>query len=126
MHHIVIVPKITLGKWRKEIMEWMPSVRLFYFYGSNEERDVQRVELRQHNYDVILTTFETVMREKSELSKIKFDFLILDEAQRIKNDESVLSQVLRKFKTKHRILLTGTPLQNNLKELWALLNFLMP
>ena len=82
--------------------------------------------MRKHEYDVILTTFETVIREKHELSKLNFDFLILDEAQRIKNDESVLSQVLRKFKTKHRILLTGTPLQNNLKELWALLNFLMP
>lgn len=74
----------------------------------------------------MLTTFETVIREKAELSRLNFEFLILDEAQRIKNDESVLSQVLRKFKTKHRILLTGTPLQNNLKELWALLNFLMP
>jgi SWI/SNF-related matrix-associated actin-dependent regulator of chromatin subfamily A member 5 len=74
----------------------------------------------------LLTTFETVIREKAELSRLNFEFLILDEAQRIKNDESVLSQVLRKFKTKHRILLTGTPLQNNLKELWALLNFLMP
>ena len=57
---------------------------------------------------------------------MKFEYLILDEAQRIKNDESVLSQVLRRFKTQHRVLLTGTPLQNNLKELWALLNFLMP
>jgi SWI/SNF-related matrix-associated actin-dependent regulator of chromatin subfamily A member 5 len=67
-----------------------------------------------------------VIREKNELARYKFEFLILDEAQRIKNDESVLSQVLRKFKTRHRVLLTGTPLQNNLKELWALLNFLMP
>lgn len=98
-HHIVIVPKITLGKWRKEITEWVPALRLFYFYGSNDERDQQREHLRKHNYDVILTTFETVMREKSELQRLKFDYLILDEAQRIKNDESVLSQVLRRFKT---------------------------
>ena len=125
-HHIVIVPKIVLGKWRKEIIEWLPSVKLVYFYGNSEEREQQKLELRTHQYDVILTTFETVIKEKYELSKLQFEFLILDEAQRIKNDESVLSQVLRKFKTKHRILLTGTPLQNNLKELWALLNFLMP
>jgi SWI/SNF-related matrix-associated actin-dependent regulator of chromatin subfamily A member 5 len=58
----------------------------------------------------MITTFEMIMREKHELNKIQFEFLILDEAQRIKNDESVLSSVLRKFKTKHRILLTGTPL----------------
>ena len=66
------------------------------------------------------------MKEKSELGKIKYEILILDEAQRIKNNESVLSNVLRKFDASHRVLLTGTPLQNNLTELWALLNFLMP
>lgn len=60
------------------------------------------------------------------MTKLKYDYLILDEAHRIKNDQCVLSQVLRTFSTQHRILLTGTPLQNNLKELWALLNFLMP
>ena len=125
-HHIVIVPKIVLGKWVKEMTEWMPSVRVFCFYGPNEQRETMKTQMRQHNFDVMVTTFETVMMEKTELGKYKFEYLILDEAQRIKNDESVLSQVLRKFKTKNRILLTGTPLQNNLKELWALLNFLMP
>jgi SWI/SNF-related matrix-associated actin-dependent regulator of chromatin subfamily A member 5 len=67
-----------------------------------------------------------VIKEKAALQKLKYDYLILDEAHRIKNDQCVLSQVLRKFHTEHRLLLTGTPLQNNLKELWALLNFLMP
>lgn len=66
------------------------------------------------------------MREKNDLTKLNYEYLILDEAQRIKNDQSVLSQNLRSFKTRNRILLTGTPLQNNLKELWSLLNFLMP
>jgi SWI/SNF-related matrix-associated actin-dependent regulator of chromatin subfamily A member 5 len=67
------------------------------------------------------------MNEVSELSKLQWEYLILDEAQRIKNDEGKLSQLLRRrFNTRHKVLLTGTPLQNNLKELWALLNFLMP
>lgn len=83
-------------------------------------------QLRRGTYDVILTTFEMAMKEKTELCKIKYEMLILDEAQRIKNNESVLSNVLRKFDASHRVLLTGTPLQNNLTELWALLNFLMP
>ena len=83
-------------------------------------------EMKKRDFDVILTTYEVVIKEKSALSKIKFDYLILDEAHRIKNDQCVLSQVLRQFSTEHRILLTGTPLQNNLKELWALLNYLMP
>jgi adenosinetriphosphatase len=66
------------------------------------------------------------MAEKSELARYTFEYLILDEAQRIKNKDSVLSKDLRTFQTKNRILLTGTPLQNNLTELWSLLNFLMP
>lgn len=66
------------------------------------------------------------MIEKSELGRIEFEYLILDEAQRIKNKDSVLSKDLRSFNTRSRILLTGTPLQNNLNELWSLLNFLMP
>jgi len=59
---------------------------------------------------VILTTFEIIMREKTDLTKLNYEYLILDEAQRIKNDQSVLSQYLRNFKTRNRVLLTGTPL----------------
>jgi SWI/SNF-related matrix-associated actin-dependent regulator of chromatin subfamily A member 5 len=125
-HHIVIVPKVTLGKWRQEIQEWCPSIRVLTFYGSKEERSVLTEQLRIGHYDLILTTFEMTMKEKSELQKLQYEYLILDEAQRIKNNESVLSAVLRKFNATHRVLLTGTPLQNNLTELWALLNFLMP
>ena len=126
-HHIVIVPKVTLGKWRQEIEEWFPTTRCFYFYGSKEERVDLVVQLRKHKFDILLTTFEMAMNEVTELSKIQWEYLILDEAQRIKNDEGKLSQLLRRrFNTRHKVLLTGTPLQNNLKELWALLNFLMP
>lgn len=82
--------------------------------------------MRERQFDVVLTTFETCMSEKTELCKYHFEYLILDEAQRIKNKDSVLSRDLRTFNTKNRILLTGTPLQNNLNELWSLLNFLMP
>ena len=97
-HHIVIVPKVTLGKWRQEIGEWCPSLRVITFYGSKEERNGTLTDqLRGGHYDVILTTFEMIMKEKSELAKIKYEILILDEAQRIKNNESVLSTVLRKF-----------------------------
>jgi len=90
-HHIVIVPKVTLGKWRQELNEWCPSLRVLTYYGSKEERNTLTDQLRGGHYDVILTTFEMTMKEKSELAKIKYEFLILDEAQRIKNDESVLS-----------------------------------
>jgi len=101
-------------------------LRVLTFYGAKEERTELIQQLKNGKFDVVLTTFEMCLREKTELNKLKYEYLILDEAQRIKNEESVLSQVLRKFTTTHRVLLTGTPLQNNLNELWALLNFLMP
>jgi len=101
-------------------------LRLFQFYGDKEERNRLRPLLRAGKFDVILTTFEMCISEKHEFSRIQFEYLILDEAQRIKNIDSVLSKDLRCLKTRNRILLTGTPLQNNLKELWSLLNFLMP
>jgi SWI/SNF-related matrix-associated actin-dependent regulator of chromatin subfamily A member 5 len=66
------------------------------------------------------------MIEKSVLRTVSWNYLIIDEAHRIKNEKSVLSKVVRVFSSAHRLLLTGTPLQNNLHELWALLNFLMP
>ena len=68
-HHIVIVPKVTLGKWNREIKQWCPSIRLFQFYGTGPEREEQKKVLRQQKFDVILTTFEMCLREKSELLK---------------------------------------------------------
>lgn len=79
-HHIVVVPKVTLGKWRQEIKEWFPSTRLFVFYGSKEEREPLIQDLRAGNFDILLTTNETIMREKTELLRLNYQFLILDEA----------------------------------------------
>jgi len=67
-----------------------------------------------------------IIRERSVLRKIQWRYLVIDEAHRIKNEKSKLSEILREFETNNRLLLTGTPLQNNLHELWALLNFLLP
>ncbi|TRY50210.1 Bromodomain/HAS/DEXDc/SNF2 domain containing protein [Cryptosporidium tyzzeri] len=78
------------------------------------------------HYNVCLTTFEMAIKEKWRLQKISWKYCILDEAHRIKNEKSLLSEVVRLLKSKNRLLITGTPLQNNLRELWSLLNFLMP
>lgn len=71
-HHIVVVPKVTLGKWRQEIKEWFPSARCFTFYGSKEEREALIIDLRAGNFDILLTTNETVMREKTELLRLNY------------------------------------------------------
>jgi len=67
-----------------------------------------------------------VLREKSLLKSVKWQYMVIDEGQRIKNEKSKLSEYVREFYSSHRLLLTGTPLQNNLHELWSLLNFLLP
>jgi SNF2 family DNA or RNA helicase len=78
------------------------------------------------SWDVCVTSYEMVIREKSVLKKISWKFMVIDEAHRIKNEKSKLSDIVREFSTENRLLITGTPLQNNLHELWALLNFLLP
>jgi len=77
-------------------------------------------------WDVCVTSYEMCIREKSVFKKFNWRYLVIDEAHRIKNEKSKLSEILREFKTANRLLITGTPLQNNLHELWALLNFLLP
>ena len=125
--HLVIVPKGTLPNWMREFRVWCPSLQVFEFYGTVQEREQLRPKIpRTNTYNVMLTTYEIAMIEKSILRPVHWDYLVIDEAHRIKNEKSVLSKVVRIFNCQHRLLLTGTPLQNNLHELWALLNFLMP
>jgi SWI/SNF-related matrix-associated actin-dependent regulator of chromatin subfamily A member 5 len=125
--HIIIVPKSTLGNWINELTRWCPDIRAVRFHGTQEERDQQIAEKIQiGKFDVVVTTYETVSKAKAHLTKFCWRYLIIDEAHRIKNENSQLAQVVRLFTTQNRLLITGTPLQNNLHELWALLNFLLP
>jgi len=130
--HIVLVPKSTLSNWMNEFARWCPSLRVVRFHGSREEREdfVQNV-LKPHDgddreWDVVVTTYEIANRERRSLSKFPWRYMIIDEAHRLKNETSQFSMTVREMETQHRLLLTGTPLQNNLHELWALLNFLLP
>lgn len=125
--HLIVVPKSTLGNWMNELSKWCPDIRAIRFHGSKEQRhEIVNESIQHGNFDVVATTYEVVMKEKSALVNISWRYLIIDEAHRIKNENSMLSQIVRLFKTQARLLITGTPLQNNLHELWALLNFLLP
>ena len=125
--HLVVVPKSTLGNWQKEFGRWCPDFNVLRLQGPKEERSRMVSEgLMSGAYDVILTTFEVVILEKAALRKFSWCYIIVDEAHRIKNEKSALATELRRLESAHRLLVTGTPLQNNLHELWALLNFLLP
>jgi SWI/SNF-related matrix-associated actin-dependent regulator of chromatin subfamily A member 5 len=124
---IIIVPKVTINNWNREIKKWLPEARVLYFYGDKDQRrKLVDDDLKRREFDIILTTFEVAIKEKTNLTKLNYEYLIIDEAHRIKNEKAKLSTVVRQYKAAHRLLLTGTPLQNNLHELWSLLNFLMP
>lgn len=125
--HIVIVPKSTLQNWINEFTRWCPSLEVVALNGSKDERAIFcRDVLLPGGYEVCVTTYEQVMYEKTFVKKINWRYCIIDEAHRIKNENSKLATILREFRVTNRFLLTGTPLQNNLHELWALLNFLLP
>jgi SWI/SNF-related matrix-associated actin-dependent regulator of chromatin subfamily A member 5 len=125
--HLVVVPKSTLDNWKREFAKWTPEVNVLVLQGAKDERNALINErLIDEKFDVCITSYEMILREKSHLKKFAWEYIIIDEAHRIKNEESSLAQVIRLFNSRNRLLITGTPLQNNLHELWALLNFLLP
>lgn len=125
--HLVVVPKSTLDNWTREFEKWVPGFRIITLQGSKEERqEVIQQRLLPQDFDVLITTYEICLREKPSLQKMSWEYIVIDEAHRIKNVDSALSQIMRAFTSRSRLLITGTPLQNNLMELWSLLNFLLP
>ncbi|KAM0712126.1 hypothetical protein Q7P37_011220 [Cladosporium fusiforme] len=125
--HLVAVPKSTLDNWKREFARWIPEVNVLVLQGDKETRaELIKDRLADESFDVLITSYEMILREKSHLKKFAWEYIIIDEAHRIKNEESSLAQIIRIFNSRNRLLITGTPLQNNLHELWALLNFLMP
>lgn len=125
--HLVVCPKSTITNWEKEIRRFCPTFTPVVVIGSAEERLSILAEMKEWNSsNVILTSFDICRIEISSFRKVQFGIFILDEAHRIKNEESILSSVVREIKTMRVILLTGTPLQNDFRELWAILNFIMP
>jgi len=124
---LIIVPLSTLSNWVLEFDRWAPSVIKIPYKGSPPVRRSLSSQIRQNRFNVLLTTYEYVMKDKAQLSKIRWKYMIIDEGHRMKNHHCKLTQVLNQFyNAPHRLLLTGTPLQNNLPELWALMNFLLP
>jgi len=125
--HLIVVPKSTLDNWRREFTMWTPEVDVLILQGAKDERhQLINDRLIDEKFDVCITSYEMILREKNHLKKFAWEYIIIDEAHRIKNEESSLAQIIRLFSSRNRLLITGTPLQNNLHELWALLNFLLP
>jgi superfamily II DNA or RNA helicase len=134
---LVVVPLSTLNHWKREFQGWT-SFNTVVYQGSRADRDaIQHYEFRfwdaaghevhgMYKFEVLICTFESLMADSAQLSQIPFKGVAIDEAHRIKNKESKLFRCLKLFHTEFRLLLTGTPIQNNIEELWTLLNFIDP
>ncbi|CAI5787223.1 chromodomain-helicase-DNA-binding protein 1 isoform X1 [Podarcis lilfordi] len=129
---LLVVPLSTLTSWQREIQIWAPQMNAVVYLGDITSRNVIRTHEWMHpqtkrlKFNILLTTYEILLKDKSFLGGLNWAFIGVDEAHRLKNDDSLLYKTLIDFKSNHRLLITGTPLQNSLKELWSLLHFIMP
>ncbi|CAM6104661.1 unnamed protein product [Calypogeia fissa] len=125
--HLIVVPTSVMLNWETEFMKWCPAFKILTYFGSAKERKVKRQGWsKQNSFHVCITTYRLVIQDAKAFRRKKWKYLILDEAHLIKNWKSQRWQTLLNFNSKRRILLTGTPLQNDLMELWSLMHFLMP
>lgn len=125
--HLVIVPTSVMLNWEMEFKKWCPGFKILTYYGNQEERKRKRQGWTNDDvWNVCITSYQMVLQDQQVFKRRRWHYMILDEAHNIKNFKSQRWQTLLGFNTHSRLLLTGTPLQNNLTELWSLLFFLMP
>lgn len=125
--HLVVVPTSVMLNWEMEFKKWCPGFKILAYYGTQEERKRKRQGWNNDDvWNVCITSYQLVLQDQQVFKRRRWHYMILDEAHNIKNFKSQRWQTLLGFNTHSRLLLTGTPLQNNLTELWSLLFFLMP
>ncbi|KAJ3108454.1 hypothetical protein HDU97_001161 [Phlyctochytrium planicorne] len=127
--YLIISPLSTLSNWVSEIHRFAPSLNVLLYHGSSVERKALRTEkmsVLDSNFPIIVTSYEISMRDRRYLQKFNWKYIIIDEGHRLKNFNCRLLRELKTYPCANRLILSGTPLQNNLAELWSLLNFLMP
>ena len=133
---LIVTPASTLANWKRELETWAPSLRTIVFHGSFDEREEMKEYIkyhwkkhREHDFDVMISTYQTIGGKSDSTfftHGIRFNYLIVDEAQMLKGNNTARFTQLTQVRAAHRLMLTGTPLQNNLDELQSLLAFLMP
>jgi len=121
---LIVCPTSLVDNWRKEILKFTPLLKALCYTGSPEQRDRLRRRIPEH--DVVLATYATVRNDANLLRREQWRYVILDEAQAIKNAAAEVTRAVKTIPSRHRLALTGTPVQNRLDELWSIFDFLMP
>ncbi|KAK8794788.1 hypothetical protein WA158_001769 [Blastocystis sp. Blastoise] len=125
--HLIIVPTSTILNWECEFKRFCPAFKIMTYYGNlNERKEKRKGWTNPNSYHICITSYQLAIKDVALFRRRRWVYMILDEAHNIKNFKSTRWQTLLHFNTKRRLLLTGTPLQNSLMELWSLMHFLMP
>ncbi len=120
--NLIIVPTSVLPNWEREAQKFVPDMKRLVIYGARRENLFKKIE----SSELIITTYALLRRDLDELMKFEFNAIILDEAQNIKNPNTITARSVRKMQARFRLCLSGTPIENTLLELWSLFEFLMP
>ena len=121
---LIVCPPSLIGHWYHEITTYCPSLRPLQYTGQSSERSTYRRSLL--SYDVVISSYDTVRADIDFLSTIDWLYCVLDEGHIIKNAKTKLASAVKGLRAQHRLVLSGTPIQNNVLELWSLFDFLMP
>ncbi|KAJ2317425.1 putative DNA helicase ino80, partial [Coemansia sp. Cherry 401B] len=131
---MVVAPASTLHNWEQELKRFVPEFKVLPYWGPPKDRKVLRKSLwnpkslsrKDSEFHVLVTSYQLVVTDEQYLNRVKWQYMVLDEAQAIKSSASTRWKTLLGFHCRNRLLLTGTPIQNSMQELWALLHFIMP
>ncbi|OMJ18413.1 putative DNA helicase INO80 [Smittium culicis] len=131
---MVVAPSSTLHNWQQEISRFTPDFKILPYWGTQKDRKILRKSFwnlknlgrRESAFHILITSYQLVVIDEPVLNRVKWQYMVLDEAQAIKSSSSARWKSLLQFRCRNRLLLTGTPIQNSMQELWALLHFIMP
>ncbi|EGZ24329.1 hypothetical protein PHYSODRAFT_325453 [Phytophthora sojae] len=132
--HLIVAPLSTLMNWATEFRKWAPSMPVIIYHGTRAERskmrknELNRKKKNDADFPVIISSYEMMLQDSRAFASSGFvwKYMVIDEGHRLKNMDCLLVRELKRGRSENRLLLTGTPLQNNLTELWSLLNFILP
>ena len=124
--NLIVCPKSLIFNWISEIYKFCPTLKAISIYGSQQERENQIKNIKNISYNIYITSYESLLRDEKLYDNIEFNYVILDEAQAIKNVLAQKSKAVKNIKAKNKLALTGTPIENQLLDLWSIFDFLMP
>lgn len=119
---LIVMPTSLIANWKNEAKKFTPNLKVLSLHGNDRAERFDEVQ----NHDILLTTYQLILKDKEIFDKLDFSYIILDEAQKIKNPKTKMAMAIKGFKSDHRLALSGTPIENHLGELWSIFSFLMP